>query len=157
LSIKIIDVFPSEDFAEGYVAGFFDGEGSVGLYLEKNRPKPVISITNCHWHVLNYLHALVLPLLQIDVRGQKNMQIRITSWEAVKNFVGVLKDICIVKRQELELMDQAVQLHQRLVDNRSGRKIYSHSDIEDFKRISAKMRAEKKRIVEHGKHMARTP
>lgn len=154
MSFRQVDVFPSEEFAKGYVAGFFDGEGSVGLYFQENRPKPVISITNCHWHILNYLHALVLPLLEIDVCRPKYMQIRISSWEAVKNFIHVFKDLCIVKREELEFVDQAVKLHQKLVNERKGRKIYSQAEIEAFRKIANEIKAVKRKIPEHGRYMS---
>ena len=87
MNLKQVDIVPSTEFAEGYVAGFFDGEGSVGLYLERNRPTPRISLTNYDWHVKNYVSALLLPILGIDALPPKYAQIRISSWEGVGNFV----------------------------------------------------------------------
>jgi hypothetical protein len=144
--LRFIDVFPSTEFCKGYAAGFFDGEGSVGLYIYKNRPKPVISITNCHWHVLNYLQTLVLPLLEVDFHGQKQMQIRISAWKDIQNFVEVFKEICIVKREQLELMNEAIELHEIARKRRKGKNVYSERNIEEFKRICYKLKKAKKKI-----------
>ena len=151
--LRLIDVLPPSEFSKGYAAGFFDGEGSIGLYIRKNRPKPVISITNCSWHVLNYLHALVLPLLEVDFPAQKGMQIRISAWEDVKNFVEVFKDICIVKREQLELMHNAVKMHDNLVKKRKDKKVYSQDDVEIFKQIANEIKKAKKTIIYHTRLM----
>jgi hypothetical protein len=145
--LRLIDVLPPYEFSKGYAAGFFDGEGSVGLYIQKNRPKPIISITNCSWHVLNYLQALILPLLEVDFSAQKDMQIRISAWEDVKNFVEVFKDICIVKREQLELMHNAVKMHENLVKKRKGKKVYSQDDVEIFNQIANEIKKAKKSII----------
>jgi len=152
-NLRSIDVLPSSEFSKGYAAGFFDGEGSVGLYIQKNRPKPVISIANCSWHVLNYLQALVLPLLEVDFPAQKSMQIRISAWEDVKNFVDVFKDICIVKREQLELMYNAVKLHEKLIKKRKGSKVYSQTDIEIFKQTANEIKKAKEAIICHARLM----
>jgi len=153
LGVHPIDILPSPDFIKGYIAGFFDGEGSVGLYFHKDRPKPVISITNFHWHTLNYLQALGFPLLRINFRSQKRMQLRISAWEDIKSFVEVFKGICQVKREELELMDKAVKLHENLVKERKGRKVYYKTDIQSFNQIAEQIKEAKKRTIRHGVYM----
>jgi len=68
----------------------------------------------------------------------------------------VFKDICIVKREELELMDEAVKLHKELVEKRKrtrARKLYSQDDIKRFEEIAKEMRMVKRRITEFGKFM----
>ena len=89
----------------------------------------------------------MLPLLEVDFRGQKSKQIRISAWKDIKNFVEVFKNICIIKREQLELMDKAVKLHENLVSKRKGRKVCSQRDVENFKQIADKIREAKEAIT----------
>lgn len=73
------------------------------------------------------------------------IQVRMQSWEGVKSFVDLFKDICIVKRKELELMDQAIRLHQELISEHKGRKVYSEANTEAFRRITNEMKMVKMR------------
>lgn len=146
-----IDVLPPKDYAEGYIAGFFDGEGFVSLRIQKNRPSPIIGIANTHVHVLNWLRALVFPLEEIDYVHLylKNRQIRIFRWDQVEKFVNIFKDLCIVKREQLELMDEAIKKRRELISQRKGRRLYSDQDIEYFTTIAKRIKDAKDRIKNH--------
>ena len=140
----------SEDFMKGYAAGFFDGEGCVQLLTSEcqgERPSPTISIANRHLIALQYLHAYVFPLLGIDFLYPRNGQIRISRWESIEAFVEVFKDICVVKRRQLQLMDEAVKLHKSLVRKRKGKRIYSEEALKKFKQIDDSIGEDRKLIV----------
>ena len=78
--LSVIDVLPPEDYRRGYVAGFFDADGFVGLYIRNDRPTPIICFINTHVHVLNWLRILVFQLEDILYPGipqeQTNQSIR---------------------------------------------------------------------------------
>lgn len=151
--LSVIDVFPPEDYRRGYVAGFFDADGFVGLYIQNNRPTPIISFTNTHVHVLNWLRTLVFQLEEIDYVHvyPKNRQIKIFRWDQIEKFVDIFKSLCIVKRGQLELLDEAIKKRRELITRRKGRRLYSNQDIENFRKIAQCIKEAKDNIKKHWK------
>jgi len=149
--LSVIDVLPPEDYRRGYVAGFFDADGFVGLYIRNDRPTPIICFTNTHVHVLNWLRTLVFQLEEIDYIHvyPKSRQIKISRWDQVEKFVNIFKTLCIVKRRQLELLDEAIKKRWELIANRKGRKLYANQDIEAFRKIEQQIKEEKGNIKKH--------
>ena len=77
----IFDVSLDRPRLEGYITGFFDGEGHVGLYIYKGLPKPVLSFSNDNVHVLNFIQY-GFALMGIDFRiYRKSRQLKIQGWK----------------------------------------------------------------------------
>ena len=148
--VSVIDVFPSEDYRRGYVAGFFDADGFVGLYIH-NTPKPSIVFTNTHVYVLDWLRTSVFQDEGIDYiyAYRKSRQIKIYRWDQIEKFVEKFKNLCIVKRSQLELLDEAIRKRRELRKHRKGRRLYSDRNIEDFRKIAQRIKDERQKTKEN--------
>ena len=124
---------------EGYITGFFDADGHVGLYIRDGIPRPVISFSNDSIHVLNFIHY-GFQLLGIDFHiYPKSRQLRINAWkEPLRDVVKFLMQRSQVKRGQLGVMLEAIDKYYSLLGRR--RKKYSPQDKKEFKELSDKMR-----------------
>ena len=104
----------SEDKRLAYIAGLFDGEGSVMLIT--NKPKsgyshrtyyPSLSLANSHFDVLN----MVMDTLKVGSISNKsgNVNYRVKNWQCfgATNIILVAHKLIpytIIKKEELELL-----------------------------------------------------
>lgn len=94
-----------------YLAGFFDGEGSIGLYYNKGKKHwaPRLSITqNVSKHVtrLFNLWATAFGGHVYSGRSGQELQLDFKSREAVLAFITVIGPYCIGKRMQLIVLEQ---------------------------------------------------
>lgn len=126
---------------EGYITGFFDADGHVGLYVYNGIPRPVISFSNDSIHVLNFIHY-GFQLLGIDFRiYPKSRQLRINAWkeeESLREVVKFLMQRSQVKRGQLGVMLEAIDKYYSLPGGR--RKKYNPQDKKEFKELAGRMR-----------------
>jgi L-lactate utilization protein LutB len=66
-----------------------------------------------------------------------------------REFVNIFKTLCIIKRRQLELLDEAIKKRRELIANRKGRKLYANQDIEAFRKIEQQIKEEKGNIKKH--------
>jgi len=86
----------------GYIAGLFDGEGS--LYYDRINKHYVVEIVNTNLEVLEMIREqLNMGRIFIDKRKEKKVyHLRIRKQSDVKRFVEMVKDECIIKRARIE-------------------------------------------------------
>ena len=138
-----------------YVAGFFDADGSVGLYFG-GVPRPSISITNCHNNVLLAI-KYTLELENIDSRVRPASSARmpcwrltIESWQGVRRFIDKLVTRTIVKQNQLLVMREVVERHDLLTSRRRGRKnLYTKREIDWFRRKASELHEDKDLRTKH--------
>ena len=119
-----------------YLGPFFDGEGSVGLYIFDYRGRrkngelkvvPSIQIT-CFVksHVLNLFHFLKGEDISSCIRRikRKVVGIAVRGWEDVLKFIDKIQSFTIIKRKELMLLKRACTIYNGLpLSKYNGKKI----------------------------------
>lgn len=112
-----------------YLGPFFDGEGSVGLYLVNKQKRiginPVISITNKGIFLSQIKEFLDSENIFSD---QQQMSVRIYHWKDVEKFIDKILPFTILKRKELTLLKQACKIHHKYNSNNNP---HSRSSIKD--------------------------
>ena len=147
---RLFDLCADTPRLEGYLTGFFDADGHVGLYAPKGTPTPVISFSNNDEHVLNFIqYAFSLQGIDFTIYP-KSKQLRISSWKYEDSLRGVVEFLLRrsqVKRSQLALMLKAIDKYYSLPGRK--RKKYTEQDKKEFKEIDAEMRKAKRYWADH--------
>ncbi|MEK6884884.1 MAG: LAGLIDADG family homing endonuclease [Nanoarchaeota archaeon] len=118
-----------------YLAGFVDGEGSISCYKRKDiRTKKgftintIFSITNTNKEIMQEIKQIIKGKLFFKNNG-KNAKVcysfQIQDIKTIKEFLGIIKDKLILKKQQAELMIEYCKSRQ----NNKGKE-YSQREIE---------------------------
>mgnify|MGYP001576198178 CR=1 FL=1 len=105
----------------GWIAGFVDGEGYIGLWKSKIKNKytyvPVMSISNTHHESISYLSEQ-LKILNIGnhiyIRNVENpkwrqrMVLEIRGMKRIKSLIEAIKPFSITKKSQLELLEEYI-------------------------------------------------
>lgn len=127
-----------------YIAGFFDGEGCVRLALQKGigchykyRFQPVLMITQKDQNILEWI-ADVLKIRKKIYKNGNCYQLNIFDYPDLKKAIVCLKDYCKVKKPQLELLMQTIDI----LGNWTGkhRRSYKKGQILEIIRIAKDIR-----------------
>jgi hypothetical protein len=130
-----------------YIAGLFDGEGSISIYAAgagvRHRPSPYyclqITITNSHEGVLRAVRESLGCGVIVAVKGGKASRRLCFGWvvssKAAGRVLALLLPYLVIKRQRAEL---AIRFQGTMQNGHVGRKRLPESLLEQ----RAKMRAE---------------
>lgn len=108
-------------FVIGWIAGFVDGEGYIGLWKSKIKNKytyvPTMSVSNTHHESINYLSEQ-LKILNIGnhifVRNVENpkwrqrMVLEVRGMKRIKSFIETIKPYSITKKSQMELLESFI-------------------------------------------------
>ena len=118
-----------------YLAGFFDGEGTVYLSrCNKKRPnahtfafgiKPTISICNTKKDLLIAIKNFLLSE-EIKTAGpyenRGTFTIGVYSWDSAQRFIERIIGYSILKHNQLEILSKAIKLHEEIKQGRQRAK-----------------------------------
>jgi len=140
----------------GWLAGFFDGEGYIGLWKGRNKKYvtygPRIKIFNIHRatmeHFASQMKLLGLPFFMWARKPQKATQqlgwyIEIQGHKRVKKFIEVLLPHVVLKKEQMELMLEYINYRLSVLPNFRDDRRYGSYDEEVFQKMK-----ELKRISE---------
>ena len=108
------------DTQRAYIAGLFDGEGSVGLYFKTRQNCFVlqVSVYNCNYAVMNWLKVNV-PYGSISKNsgGDKSNHI-LWMWgcssQQAKNFLSEIRPYLVIKAEQVDLLFSLWEAEQKV-------------------------------------------
>ena len=113
MSGKLSDVPLTERLSEvdkAYLAGLFDGEGTIGYYNYRNRYEPTVMVTNCDprimdWLDLNVGYGNVVSLKTTD-HNRKHVvhHWRVTGKKRTHDFLKAVAPYLMIKREQADLL-----------------------------------------------------
>lgn len=116
------------DKEAAYLAGFFDADGSIGIYRRgiSNTPSLTIVLTNSNLDALREMHEIIgegnIYFTESNNENHRTSgQIRITGKAAI-GFVEIIGDFCMVKKDQIEVARTFIGIH--------------HNPLLDFSHIS---------------------
>ncbi len=85
-----------------YVAGLFDGEGTI--YYDKRCNRYIVRITNTNLEALQIVRDFLnMGRIYVDMRkGKKIYNLQIAKKSDVRRFIELMRNKCIIKRQRIE-------------------------------------------------------
>lgn len=114
---------------KAYLAGFVDGEGSIGYYFHagKNRYEATLSITNTDPRIMDWIKVRIdygnfVNYTKQDASGRRKHVAhvwRINNKPRVKDFLEAITPYLVIKREQAELLLNlwATEGHQSKVRN----------------------------------------
>lgn len=114
-----------------YIAGYFDGEGSVGVYT-KNR-RAVVIFTNSHRESLERIQQFIDAGKMIRRKGTNKpvYNLRIDRVAELQRILPELIQRCVIKRGQLESVLEAYGPHRIVELHESGMSITSIASMTD--------------------------
>ncbi len=95
----------NKELTYSYITGFFDGEGSVGVYEKGKRINLSISITNTNIEILIKIKKIFGGKIEIKKKIENRKEVRIltiVNREQSKFFLEKILPYSTVKRQQIE-------------------------------------------------------
>lgn len=119
-----------------YIAGIFDGEGSIGYYRTKRgRYKLNISITNTNFLLLSWLQNKVpFGRVRVQKRGywSRIWELEICKRKDVIQFLSTICPFLVVKKEQVNLLLSHLNTEQEVFAY-SCKKLPDHVDLERIK------------------------
>ena len=137
---------------KAYIAGLFDGEGSVGYYFRKRAHSVVISLVNTNFQVLPWLlDRIPVGTLYTRKRGtwKESWEISIRKVADVVIFLSTIRPYLIIKADQVDLLLSHLSAEQEIY-RANYRKLPDHIIARRFE-IDQKLR-ELKTIPTKGTH-----
>lgn len=85
-----------------YIAGYFDGEGSIGIYWGKGKKdkkgswRHIVTISNTYLPILSFLHSRFGGALRVGKKKTKRRRCvyvwALTSWKEIREFLFARKE-----------------------------------------------------------------